>query len=141
MQIYEKFTYIQQNSELFSLFRQGNAARRERHPQKIRGDIRDGCRPFAVLFKIALHYETSMALVTFCFGSAFGMVTVRMTLLCHLYLNPFGAEDATFVITVASGAWTAGNGIAVGGEAAGKQVNAFPAADSKGEVNVAYCGL
>ena len=32
----------------------------------------------AVLFKIALHYETSMALVTFCFGSVFGMVTVRM---------------------------------------------------------------
>ena len=32
----------------------------------------------AVLFKIALHYETSMALVTFCFGSIFGMVTVRM---------------------------------------------------------------
>ena len=30
----------------------------------------------AVLFKIALHYETSMDLVTFCFGSAFGMVTV-----------------------------------------------------------------
>ena len=24
------------------------------------------------------HYETSMALVTFCFGSVFGMVTVRM---------------------------------------------------------------
>ena len=32
----------------------------------------------AVLFKIALHYETSMVLVTFCFGSIFGMVTVRM---------------------------------------------------------------
>ena len=32
----------------------------------------------AVLFKIALHYETSMDLVTFCFGSIFGMVTVRM---------------------------------------------------------------
>ena len=32
----------------------------------------------AVLFKIALNYETSMALVTFCFGSIFGMVTVRM---------------------------------------------------------------
>ena len=79
-----------------------------------------------------------MVLVTFCFGSIFGMVTV---LLCHLYLNPFGAEDATFVITVASGAWTTGNGVAVGGEAAGKQVNAFPAADGKGEVNVAYCGL
>ena len=31
----------------------------------------------AVLFKIALNYETSMALVTFFFGSAFGMVTVR----------------------------------------------------------------
>ena len=30
------------------------------------------------LFKIALHYETSMDLVTFCFGSAFGMVTVRL---------------------------------------------------------------
>ena len=32
----------------------------------------------AVLFKIALNYETSMALVTFCFGSILGMVTVRM---------------------------------------------------------------
>ncbi len=32
----------------------------------------------AVLFKIALHYETSMALVTFCFGSIFGMVTVKI---------------------------------------------------------------
>jgi hypothetical protein len=33
----------------------------------------------AVLFKIALHYETSMALVTFCFGSAlFSMVMVRL---------------------------------------------------------------
>jgi hypothetical protein len=30
----------------------------------------------AVLFKIALNYETSMALVTFCFGLAFGMVMV-----------------------------------------------------------------
>ena len=32
----------------------------------------------AVLFKIALNYETSMDLVTFCFGSIFGMVTVKM---------------------------------------------------------------
>ena len=32
----------------------------------------------AVLFKINPHYETSMALVTFCFGSIFGIVTVRM---------------------------------------------------------------
>ena len=30
------------------------------------------------LFRIAPNYETSMALETFCFGSAFGMVTVRM---------------------------------------------------------------
>ena len=32
----------------------------------------------AVLFKIALHYETSMALLTFSFGSVVGMVMVRM---------------------------------------------------------------
>ena len=34
----------------------------------------------AVLFKIALHYETSIVLVAFCFGSAFGMMTFRMRL-------------------------------------------------------------
>ena len=30
------------------------------------------------IVKIAFHYETSMALVTFSFGSVFGMVMVRM---------------------------------------------------------------
>ena len=34
----------------------------------------------AVLFKIAIHYETSIVLVAFCFGSAFGMMTFRMRL-------------------------------------------------------------
>ena len=59
------------------------------------------------------------------------MNSVLLSLLRQFYLNPFGAKDAAFVITVASGAWTAGNGIAVGCKAAGKQVNAFPAADGK----------
>ena len=59
------------------------------------------------------------------------MNSVLLSLLRHLNLNPFGTEDAAFVITVASGTWTTGNGIAVGGKAAGKQVNAFPAADGK----------
>ena len=61
---------------------------------------------------------------------------IILELLRQFYLNPFGAKDTAFVITVASGARTTGNGIAVGGEAAGKQVNAFPAADGKREVNV-----
>jgi hypothetical protein len=62
---------------------------------------------------------------------------IILELLRQFNLNPFGAKDAAFVITVASGTWTTGNGIAVGGKAAGKQVNAFPAADGKREVNVA----
>ena len=33
---------------------------------------------FLKLYRQGLYYETSMALVTFCFGSIFGMVTVRM---------------------------------------------------------------
>ena len=45
-------------------------AKKEQHPLRM-------LLP-AVLFKIALNYETSMALVTFCFCSAFGMVIVRM---------------------------------------------------------------
>ena len=52
---------------------------------------------------------------------------IILELLRQFNLNPFGAKDAAFVITVASGSWTTGNGIAVGGKAAGKQVNAFPA--------------
>ena len=59
------------------------------------------------------------------------MTKLNCPLLRHLYLNPFWTEDAAFVITVASGTWTTGNGIAVGCEAAGKQVNAFPAAYGK----------
>ena len=59
------------------------------------------------------------------------MNSVLLSLLRQFYLNPFGAKDAAFVITVASGAWTTGNGVAVGCEAASKQVNAFPAADGK----------
>ena len=33
---------------------------------------------FLKLYRQGLYYETSMALVTFCFGSIFGMVTVKM---------------------------------------------------------------
>ena len=33
---------------------------------------------FLKLYHQELYYETSMALVTFCFGSVFGMVTVKM---------------------------------------------------------------
>ena len=33
---------------------------------------------FLKLYRQGLYYETSMALVTFCFCSIFGMVTVRM---------------------------------------------------------------
>ena len=65
------------------------------------------------------------------------MNSVLLSLLRHLNLNPFGTEDATFVITVTSGTWTTSNDITIGGEAASKQVNAFPAADGKREVNVA----
>ena len=53
------------------------------------------------------------------------MNSVLLSLLRHLNLNPFGTKDAAFVITVASGAWTTGNGIAVGCEAAGKREKGF----------------
>ena len=33
---------------------------------------------FLKLYRQGLYYETSMALVTFCFGSVFGMVTVKI---------------------------------------------------------------
>ena len=46
-----------------------------------------------------------------------------------VYISTSFHEPAT---DVSSGAWTTGNGVAVGGEAAGKQVNAFPASDGKG---------
>ena len=36
------------------------------------------CRSGSCCFEVESLYDTSMALVTFCFGSVFGMVTVRM---------------------------------------------------------------
>ena len=36
------------------------------------------CRSGPCCFEVESLYETSMALVTFCFGSVFGMVMVRM---------------------------------------------------------------
>ena len=36
------------------------------------------CRSGSYCFEVESLYDTSMALVTFCFGSVFGMVTVRM---------------------------------------------------------------
>ena len=56
---------------------------------------------------------------------------IILELLRQFNQNPFGAKDAAFVISVASGTWTTSNDITIGGEAASKQVNAFPATDGK----------
>ena len=56
----------------------------------------------AVLFKIALHYETSMALVTFCFGSAFGMVTFRMRLMMMGLKSGFAEMQPILATSVAN---------------------------------------
>ena len=67
-------TYIEQKQGLLPVPMTMNIqsfwAKKEQHPLRM-------LLP-AVLFKIALNYETSMALVTFSFGSVFGMVIVRM---------------------------------------------------------------
>ena len=56
----------------------------------------------AVLFKIALHYETSIVLVAFCFGSAFGMVTFRMRLMMMGLKSGFAEMQPILATSVAN---------------------------------------